>query len=435
MPINKAVIDFNGNEHPYGNLGAELGSAPSGYGADYDQMFAANPYRNQTYKKSFWQALAEGLGFRTGYDTWRESAMNNAAEWDADVFALMNQNQYDSPAAMASRERAGGMNPDLLGVGDVAQSAGMRNDANGMQPTESDIPIASSILSSVSRGVMDIIPNVMSFITNITDLKGRRIQNDKAELSFANDAMGAAEKFFLEGITELDYKEAFEKNDWTNILDAASKDAKYLSSTYLANKRAQRRFNLAYGMHSRSLAAKMSKYKTYDEFEKARKSLLTQRASQFFSDDDDTMMSLIQSINGPLERYQKRMNVILETRAGLRNPSLEQSLENKQLSNQFEYENSIDPSMQAAAENAANERTSQENEIITATNDLFADIMSALGERDNWWTAIAKTIVGVMRAQVLSGMHMQFGRSQQYEVDGDSGVFTESGRSNMGFSF
>lgn len=435
MPNPKTLTDFNGNEIPYGSLGAELGSAPSGYGADYDQMFAANPYRNQTYKKSFWQSVAEGLGFRTGYDTWRENAMTNAAEWDADVFALMNQNKYDTPEAMAARERAAGINPDLLGIGDVAQSAQMRNDANGMNPTESDVPMVTSLISSVSSGVMNIIPNVMSFITSITSLKGQRIRNDKEELSFANDAIEAADKFFLEGVTEQDYREAFEKNDWTNILDAASTDAKTLASTYLSNKRAQRRFNLAYGMHSRSLAAMMSKYKTYDEFEAARKSLLTKRSSTFFSDDDDTMMGLIQSINGPLERYQKRMNEILETRANMRNPATEQTLENKQISNQLVYENTINPVTQAQAENAANERTSLESQVFDATTALFQQIYSALGERDNWWTAIAKTIVGVMQAQVLSGMHLQFGRNTQYSVDGDTGALTESGRSTLGFSF
>lgn len=410
----------------------DVGSAPTGYG-QYDQLFANNPYRNLEYKQSWIQQLLSKLGFRTGYDKFREDAQINAQEYDADVFALMQQNQYDSPEAQAQRMRDAGINPDLQGLGDVAGSAEMRNDANGMESTSVVEPL--QIVQSVSSGVLNIIPQVMSFATGLQSLKGMRLENDAKELQFGTSALDAVNKFFVEGITDDMYKSAFESGDWTNILDAAKKDSSYLSETLFSSPSARKKWQLAYGMHQNSLLAMMQKYKTYDDFESHRADILKRRSSPFFSDDDDTQMEFYQSILGPLERFQKRMNEIAEIKADLRDPVAEQTLENQQIFNQQAYESSIDPTLQAETENAVNRATKQQNDILEATNQLFEDIMKSLQGKDNWWSKIAMAFIGIARAQLLSGMHLSFGRNNQYRVNGDTGVLTESGTSNFGLSF
>lgn len=410
----------------------DVGSAPTGYG-QYDQLFANNPYRNLEYKQSWIQQLLGKLGFRTGYDKFREDAQINAQEYDADVFALMQQNQYDSPEAQAQRMRDAGLNPDLQGLGDVAGSAEMRNDANGMESTPAIEPL--QIVQSVSSGVLNIIPQVMSFATGLQSLKGMRLENDAKELQFGTSALDAVNKFFVEGITDDMYKSAFESGDWTNILDAAKKDSSYLSETLFSSPSARKKWQLAYGMHQNSLLAMMQKYQTFEDFESHRSEILKRRSSPFFSDDDDTQMEFYQSILGPLERFQKRMNEIAEIKADLRDPVAEQTLENQQIFNQQAYESSIDPTLQAETENAVNRATKQQNDILEATNQLFEDIMKSLQGKDNWWSKIAMAFIGIARAQLLSGMHLSFGRNNQYRVNGDTGVLTESGNSNFGFSF
>lgn len=407
----------------------DVGVAPTGYGSQYDQLFAANPYRNLTYNKSGWQSFLEGLGFRTKFDDFNEQAQINAAEYDAGIFSLMQQNQFNDPAAQAARMRNAGLNPDIQGIGDVAGAASPTEDPNGMNVAATDETEGLRLVSTVSSSLLGIIPKTMSFLTNLSQLKGIRLENDAKELSFGSAAVDAAAKFFLEGVTEQDYRDAFEKNDWANILDAAKKDSSYLSDTLFSSKGARKRFNLAYGMHSRSLLAKMQQYKTYDEFEKDRKSLLTQHASPFYSPDDEAMESLLSSIVGPTERWQQKMAEINLRKANLRNPEAEQRLQNMQIANQTEYEAAIDAAGQASAENAANEAQQQQNEIMQATNQLFADIMDSLKKNDNWWSKIAMALVGIARAQLLSGLSLQFGRKSQYSVDGDTGVMTESGSS------
>lgn len=143
------------------------------------------------------------------------------------------------------------------------------------------------------------------------------------------------------------------------------------------------------------------------------------------------MESLLSSIVGPTERWQQRMAEINLRKANLRNPEAEQNLQNMQIANQTEYEATIDAAGQASAENAANEAQQQQNEIMSATNQLFSDIMENLRKSDTWWAKIAMALIGIARAQLLSGLSLQYGRKSQYSVDGDTGVMSESGSSTL----
>lgn len=389
-------------------IGTELGSAPSGFGSDYDRLFEANPYRNLTYKKSWWQDLVSALGFRTDADRWREDAQVNSAEYDASVMSMIQQNNYNSPAAQASRMRQAGQNPDLLGTGDVASAASPAEDPNGMSQNIGDEQVAT-----IGRSIMNLVPSIMSFATQLSQLRGIRAENDLKELDFNDSVIDYSNKFFNEGLTKKDYLEAFEKNDFTNILNAAISNSNSLAESLFTSKSARRRFNLAYQQHSRSFVAEMQKYKTFDEFEEYRKSLIDKRANPMFDDDNSTMVELTSKILKPFIAWQQRVYEINARRSQLRNPDAEQTLENTQIANQQAYENVIDPSLQASAENTANERSSQENEIINATNDMFSEIMRNLDEKDAWYSDIAKALVGIMRGYIMSQVHVSFGRHQQ----------------------
>lgn len=169
MPNNVSYVprtDRSGLVSAYPNSSSltwtnPFGDAPTGYG-EYDALFAANPYRQQTYQSSFWDRLKGALGFKTGYDKWLDNTSTQVAEYDAGIFSMMQQNQFNDPAAQASRMRDAGLNPDLLGVGDVASAASPAEDPNGMPAAEGDevgkvssavTGFASSIISAFSTGV------------------------------------------------------------------------------------------------------------------------------------------------------------------------------------------------------------------------------------------------------------------------------------------
>lgn len=100
----------------------------------YDRLYKANPYVNMTYHKSGWQSLLGNLGFRTDYDRWLEEAQVNANEYDAQIASIEQQNQFNSPQAEAQRMKQAGMNPDLVGLENVAESASPNVDPQGMSP-------------------------------------------------------------------------------------------------------------------------------------------------------------------------------------------------------------------------------------------------------------------------------------------------------------
>lgn len=376
-----------------------LGPAPTGYGSQYDQLFAQNPYRNLTYNKSLWQDFLSSLGFRTGYDKWQEDVQVNSGEYDAGIFSMIQQNAYNSPSAQAARERAAGLNPDLLGIGDVAPAASPTEDPNGMQPTSTDDFV------SIGSQVLNLIPGIMSFATNLSQLRGIRLDNDAKELSFGSAAVDAATKLFSEGITESDYRAAFESGNWDNILDASRKDASYLASTLLGSKRAQKRFNLAYGLHANSLLGEIQKYKNFDDFAKARTELLSTRGHSYFDDDDSVMEGLMKAFLSPIDRYNQKVAEINERYANrasdLNIPEKNANLESQQLSNQITYEGSINPEFQAEAENASNKYEHQQKDIMTATDEMFKEIMDAL-DGDKWYHSLGKTLVGIMRGYIMS---------------------------------
>lgn len=179
-------------------LDAGLGAAPSGYGADYDKLFQANPYRDLTYRQSAWQKLVSLLGFRTDYDRWKEDAQVNSAEYDAGIFSMMQQNQYNSPEAQASRMREAGMNPDLLGIGDVAGAATPAEDPNGMSQNVGDefADFGTTIASVFSRA-MTVFKDFKSIEQMNTIIDSQNIDN-------AVKMTGAIDSFLESSLTAED---------------------------------------------------------------------------------------------------------------------------------------------------------------------------------------------------------------------------------------
>lgn len=186
-------MSYNGTDSS--TMNNPFGPAPTGNG-QYDQLFAANPYRQQTYQKSFWESLASNLGFRTGYDDWLDQTSTQIAEYDAGIYNMMFQNQFNSESSKAERMRSAGLNPDLLGTSDVSDSASPPDDPNGMIPNDSGLSDISgvvtgfgkSLLSAFSTGLQ--IYKGMAEVNNITEtLSGIAIGNADATLDLVDKAI------------------------------------------------------------------------------------------------------------------------------------------------------------------------------------------------------------------------------------------------------
>lgn len=173
------------------SVGTLLGGIPQGVvnnsvpdlsNMSYQDLLKANPYRNIEYRESPWQGLLKWLGFRTNADAYKESLALQAKEYDAEVMNKAYNEQYESPLAEASRMRAAGLNPDLLGLGDVAGAAapdiGDENppvsptsDAESLQPV---YQFATMCMSAVSTG--------MALAKDYAGLVNMGIVNDAGEI-------------------------------------------------------------------------------------------------------------------------------------------------------------------------------------------------------------------------------------------------------------
>lgn len=149
-----------------------VSSAPSGYGDDYDQLFANNPYRNLQYNESTWQKLLSLVGLRTGKDAFYENAAIQAKEYDASVFSQIFQNQYNSELAKQLRMRQAGLNPDLQGIGDASEAVSPADDPNGMpDSTADDAAQISSLVTGFASSIISAFGTATQIYKNIAEVK------------------------------------------------------------------------------------------------------------------------------------------------------------------------------------------------------------------------------------------------------------------------
>lgn len=400
----------------------------------YDAYYKANPYVGQTYHKT-WIDNVFGNIFRTGYDKWLNEMQMNSAQYNAGIVDLQQQNLYNSEVAKAQRMRDAGENPDLLGTGDVSESAGVAPDPQDAQIPDAEGSQVLNIVSTVGMFLVDLIPKTLSFMSGLSQLKGIRMDNDLKELTFNTNIEQFVQDFFQHGITKQDYDDAFSSNDFENLLSASEKNSDDLALRLFSSPRGQKLFKMNYGRYARSLISEMSKYKTYGEYEDARKKNLSQRSSQFFSPDDEEQMTLIKAVLGPFEKYQQKLNEINLRIAELRNPDLEQGTVNAGLETEKAYQQALDGNLMAETENAGNDYQKQLYQIMKDTDELFAEIMKNLDEQDKWYSPIAKALVGIARSQLLSGIHLQLGwHGSSYTSEGkNSSSSVESSGFRFGF--
>lgn len=122
-------------------------ATPSGVPSGYEQLFAANPYRNQ---------VASGGIFGIGKHKEQEQINMNAREYDANIMALIQQNQYNSAQEQASRLKDAGINPDLAGgvsPGEAAEAGIGQSGIDFVNPAEQVSSFLDNMLNIAALGM------------------------------------------------------------------------------------------------------------------------------------------------------------------------------------------------------------------------------------------------------------------------------------------
>lgn len=175
---------LNGNEWKKVNPSVNSPQVSAGVQKLIDQ----NPYMNLDYKESGLQKFLSNLGFRTGYDKRMEDMQLQANETNFQLALMDYQNQYNSEVAKSQRMRAAGLNPDLQGIGDASESAGISEDTNPPAPTETDM----ETVSQFANVVMSAVSTSMGLMKDFQGLKQIQTSIEAGDIDNARNTYNLA---------------------------------------------------------------------------------------------------------------------------------------------------------------------------------------------------------------------------------------------------
>lgn len=420
--VNRQIQDAINNQSSRGYQQVDVGQAPSGYGDQYDQLFASNPYRNLNYNRTGWQRFLSNLGFRTKYDDFREQAQINAQEFDAGIFSMIQQNEFNDPSAQASRMRNAGMNPDLLGTGDVASGASPADDPNGMpaQDSGADFQQAMSTVGSIASFAFSAIQSTFAIMKDSKALKNMQLINDGQKIANDNSLISGGNS--LEAlISNVVWKTTSpDKVPDPKVLSGSLERA--LSGIFTDPDMYERASKVAQEF-SAGLPQDAQAWKTWHERASSKAGYASYAGSDGYDED---MSEAMLSFYGFIRDMQNSAEV------ALRSADISNSEE------QVEYNSIHDASLEAEADNEGYradidiaKQKAQEARITKAINDSFDRWTQALekkansGDRGSMWASIALGLIGLVRLTAMSGMSFSSNRgSSIYHHDSQSSGFS-----------
>lgn len=345
----------------------------------FADILAANPYLNPQRELSGWEKLLKGLGFRTKYDSDMDAFANSAREYDAQVAQLASEEQYNSPTEAAARMAMAGLNPQLQGLENAGSASEFAQEQTPPTLSEGADPLSS--VAQLANMVTQVISMSSGFSKDIFAMKQMQQQLEAGDIENAGKMMEYISR-------AMEFMQPHQAHGDTNYSDLF-KDIAGMG----LSKRSLKKFSNYYEMMKGNVVNWTKDYKTRAEGASARKAYLGDKASQYYSQDDDTMIAMMEPIIKLAEDVSKAQ---LET---------EQTRQGKDL----EYEQNRDPQSEAMAEVAGNQAATQNAKIQKGINTAMAKIVGNLAQKAGDGNVMAN--VALLLFQVVQGMSASFGKS------------------------
>lgn len=296
----------------------------------YSNLFDANPYKNVDYRQSGWQRFLENLGFRTDYDAFKENMAVQAAETDFNLMLKQHDEQYDSAVANANRERAAGLNPDLIGTDQGGKSAAMPEDGNPPMAAADD----SASVSQFANVVMSAVTGAMGFAKDIGAVNAITLGNEKSRMENAGSMFDLAQKIMVNSIGREDFNDPLKFHG--KVLANSQNLAQRL---YGYNTRRYRKFNnFVQGIYDKIPTEK----KAFEEWLGDMKAVQSGYMFQGRTDYNDSL-PLMKIVGQELGKFAKDMQY-------LRNKA-----EKETAANEADYAETFDGELKAESENLKND--------------------------------------------------------------------------------
>lgn len=327
------------------------------------KLSSSNPYSQSAtgsdYHLSGWQNFLRTLGFRTGYDAWRENMGVQSKEYDAALAQKAYDEEYNLPVNQVARMRAAGINPDLDGGKgiDSGVSSPMGEDpSTPMQSTGDEQQIMS-----FANGVMSVFTTGLGIVQSFQGITRNRIQNlilgTQAESDFSDFSDKWAFRFLPNKPDSLVDENGLESS-WHDLalqraqIFARKSLPKKMQQKFLDNVKAY--WNGAPGDQA-----------AYDEWSKVQEKRFGYGMSRGTYGDltEDDVLYGITSRLGKLA--QRALNATSEDQA-------------VSAENQLEYDKTIDSAVAAEAQNSSNSATKETNDVNAMLRGTMSDILSFL---------------------------------------------------------
>lgn len=267
---------------------------------EYEGLLNANPYTNLDYKQSGWQKLMSRIGFRTDYDAYKEGMQVQANEYAAGIAQMAFENEFNSPAASAGRMRAAGQNPDLLGTGDVAESASPPDDNSVPTPSSSD----AAQVSGFANMIFSAFSMATGFAKDLKTLHGLQLANDNQEIGNIEGVISTAQDFITQ---HLPSKMPHSDEDWGN---AYSELIPVMEGSYkpVMSKRMYRRFTSEVSSLWDSLPRDEKAYQMYLSKIKNKQEAHILENSRYYDEQGDVLDLLVKPLVELNDRYIAAMS-------------------------------------------------------------------------------------------------------------------------------
>lgn len=335
---------------------------PNVRGLDHN-MWSANPYANFDYRHTWWQKLWEGLGFRSQFDAYRESMANNAREYEAQLLDKAHNEEYDSAVAQAARERAAGINPDLVGNVDPGSSSAMEPDPNAPISPGYDDPsvvvegFANTVMSALTGGLA-LAKSGMDLMMLKNDVEAGSINNSKSIFDFA----------MLSAAQYIPSEMPVDDPEWK---ERAVQLALEANGNFL-NKRQMTAFTRQLRALYNSAPTQAEQYKSWYDMMTNKQQAYAKKGSSFWDDDEEILMDILQPVIDALDEvFEKRPRV----------ESAQLDAQGAEAAYNEAYFSTADGALAGEVQNITNERNKASAHIDSILNEAMDAIISNLKDR------------------------------------------------------
>lgn len=317
------------------------------------------------------------------------------SEFQTDLALLDYQNEYNSATNVAARQRAAGLNPDLLGL-QGSDSAGLSGLAGSMpvEPDTNPLDRAQFWLSNVQN----VLQSAFQVTSNLQDLRSKSLDNDMKNLDYMTQLQdlkdNVSSELYLSNLLNPDLRDSEE--DTSSIL-------RVLSSPL--SKRNKRKFNKLFPrIEAQSKANKRFSDYLSSALDAGHSQAINNAYSGGKSDFGD--VSEISKTYQHIAEFQQKMEGFIsesDMYESEYNRDYWQNMSGKDMSS---YDKNL---AKVSSDTATDEYEARKGD--RQIDQFFSELVSGLRNDDSWYSNIALAILYGMKSGALkdfSSMYSNF---------------------------